>query len=233
VSGRIAGKDPPTLKGVVCAFFGPQGRFFFCEVMGVVMAVWACPVRAFCTTSTHCPYCVDGSEYTPARGAPLHPAAMARHADRRAARQTPAARRGRRARQRGLRAERDAARAFGGTVVPGSGRLDGWPGDVRLPDGWRVEVKERSRGFGWLYRHTATHGAVIWTEPDGLALAALTPAAFAARDRLAPVPVARPGGFRQLRAWLAAEGADVLVCRRRGGPWVVVAPAARFWPAAP
>ena len=187
-----------------------------------------CPVRANCLTPTHCPYCIDGSEYTPRDRRVLFPAVAARKAAQKAARHSPAARRGRRARQRGLKAEREAARTFDATVVPGSGMWDGLPNDLVLPAGWRAEAKERTGHFGLLYRWTARDGVVQWTEPDGVVYVAMAQLVYQSGFRPAPVAHTRTGGFRVIRSWFAAEDADVLVCRRPHQPWLVVIDAAHW-----
>jgi Holliday junction resolvase - archaeal type len=53
---------------------------------------------------------------------------------------------------KGKRREREVARLLGGRRVPLSGAAEGFPGDVVLPCGWRVEVKARRDGFKQLYR---------------------------------------------------------------------------------
>jgi hypothetical protein len=187
-----------------------------------------CVVRVNCLTATHCPYCVDGSEYTPRDRRVLFPTVVARKAGRKAARQTAAACRGRRARRQGLKAEREAARAFDATVVPGSGMWDGLPNDLVLPAGWRAEAKERTGQFGLLYRWTARDGVVQWTEPDGRVYVAMTQLVYQSGFRPAPVAHTRTGGFHEIRTWFAAEDADVLVCRRPHQPWLVVMDAAHW-----
>ena len=188
----------------------------------------ACAVRANCLTITHCPYCIDGSEYTPRDRQVLFPTVAARKAARKAARQSPAARRGRRARRQGLKAEREAARAFDAAVVPGSGMWDGLPNDLVFPAGWRAEAKERTGHFGLLYRWTARDGVVQWTEPDGGVYVAMAQLVYQSGFRPSPVAHTRTGGFREIRSWFAAEDADVLVCRRPHQPWLVVIDAAHW-----
>ena len=188
----------------------------------------ACAVRENCLAITHCPYCIDGSEYTPRDRRVLFPAVVARKAARKAARQSPAARRGRRARRQGLKAEREAARAFDAAVVPGSGMWDGLPNDLVFPAGWRAEAKERTGHFGLLYRWTARDGVVQWTEPDGGVYVAMAQLVYQSGFRPSPVAHTRTGGFREIRSWFAAEDADVLVCRRPHQPWLVVIDAAHW-----
>lgn len=189
-----------------------------------------CPVRANCRTPRHCPYCVDGSEYTPRDRRIAFPTVVARRQARRVARQAPAAVRGRQARQHGLRAERMAARSFSGTVVPGSGQYDGLPNDVVLAGlGWRVETKWRRQGFRLLARWlAASPGLLCWTEPDGVVLYALARPVFLTGWHTDPVVKQRPGGFPGLRRWLAAESADALLLSGPGDGWIIVMDARHF-----
>lgn len=95
-------------------------------------------------------------------------------------------------RAKGLRRERELAKLVGGERVPLSGAAGGsFSADVRMPNGWRVEVKARAAGLKSLYAWLA--GA------DVLALKADR------QDWLAVLPAARfpallgaeaPGGFR-------------------------------------
>lgn len=170
-----------------------------------------------------CPACVDGSDYTPVRGAPPHPAATARAAARRATRAaqraTPAARLGRAAKRKGTRLEQEIARVFQGLRVPYSGMLDGFPNDVLIPapgrrppaagspaaraawyarHGWRTEVKGRADAGRLLYRAVAQADVAAVREPGG--------------PWLFVVPAARwqAGGDPALAPWAAAPTATVL-----------------------
>jgi len=195
---------------------------------------------------THCPYCVGGSEYRPRDPAVPFPARVeaqaARRAIRRAARQTPAARGGRRSARKGRRLEREFAQRFGGTRVPLSGALDGLPNDVRLPNGWRAEVKGRATGGGRVYGWLAQADAVAFRAPGRPWLVALPEPVFAAwlsgawRPRLPATPEAGAYGpvtlaVRDAAAgvgtwyrWLAAEDADVVGFRADRRPWFAVVP---------
>lgn len=125
-----------------------------------------------------CGLCVHGSDYHPAPGGPRHPLviqhAAERQAARRAHRTAPVVVRGRANRRAGHQAEQRIARLLGGTIVPGSGQLDGLPNDVRLPDGWRAEVRRRDHGFRTLYRALGDADVALWTpDPTGPSLVAL------------------------------------------------------------
>lgn len=58
---------------------------------------------------------------------------------------------GRSAKQKGNRGEREFAELTGGHRVPLSGAVDGYEGDVILPNGWMAEVKRRKSGLKTLY----------------------------------------------------------------------------------
>jgi len=126
-----------------------------------------CAVRATCQTAMHCPWCVEGSEYTPVRGGPLHPAVQARHDNRRIARRLhralPAVQRGARNRRHGQLAERRTAHQWHGVVNRGSGRFESRPNDVYLP-GWQLEVRERLHQFGSVWRVLQTADG-LWVAP--------------------------------------------------------------------
>lgn len=198
----------------------------------------ACPVAANCRASTHCPFCIDGSEYRPIdRRVPFPAAAEARRrhaAARRAQRASPAARSGRRSVRKGRRAERDAVRLFGGERVPLSGQLDGHPNDTVLPNAWRTEVKARRDGFGWLTDRLVRQPVLAIHTPDGPSLVAMAGAVFqtgpdAVPDPLRTDPLAWPPAFcvtrrrvKQLWNWLTAEQADALLVKIDRQPWVVL-----------
>jgi hypothetical protein len=209
---------------------------------------WAarCPVGANCRVPTHCPYCVDGSEYRPVDRAIRFPTTVARAAARRSARttarQSAASQRGRRSARKGRRAEQDAVRYFGGRRVPLSGALDGLDNDVVLPNGWRAEVKARAAGLSWLYADLRQHDWVGIRGPDGRWLVAMTGArwrvGFSPQDRaavravpwrLGSVTTDSVSGCLKARArvdtlwqWLAAESADVLLFKADRQGWLVM-----------
>jgi hypothetical protein len=63
---------------------------------------------------------------------------------------------GKRQRDKGARREREFAHLVGGERVPLSGAAGGsFAGDVRLPNGWRVQVKARADGWRTLYAQLA------------------------------------------------------------------------------
>lgn len=205
-----------------------------------------CPVRMNCTDPSCCAFCVNGSEYRPRdRHIPFPARAealVARREARRAARQSPAAKRGRAAHQKGVHLERTAARHFQGEQVKGSGRFEGLPNDVVLPETWRAEVKGRTQGLGLLRRWLRTHDLVAFREPDGPWRVAVTdlrfrvgpvgvdttplltfdPALHPTLGRLTVKAVTRPGGFRQVHHWMVAEQADVLLFKADYEDWLVV-----------
>ena len=191
----------------------------------------ACPVRAACLHPTHCPDCIDGSEFATRLVGIVHPAHEAAHAARRAVKQarkeaqhSPAAERGRRSAHKGRRVEHEAARFFGGRRVPLSGALDGLPNDVVLPapgqpvpadldaraeyqwllahGGWRAEVKGRRTGLEWLTTRLETVDWVAIHQQDGPWLYAVS------GDRF------RQGVDVEVADALRAEG-----LRPRLGPW--------------
>lgn len=117
-------------------------------------------------------------------------------------------------------------------MVPGSGQLDGLPNDVRLPDGWRAEVRRRDHGFRTLYRALGDADVALWTpDPTGPSLVALW------ADRLAlvhekqwltrPWAVARVDSRRlgALTRWLLhdrRERPDCLLLWAPPDPWICV-----------
>lgn len=209
---------------------------------------WAarCPVGANCRVPTHCPYCVEGSEYRPVDRAIPFPAAAARQAARKAARQaaktTDASRRGKRSARKGRRVEQEAARYFAGKRVPLSGALDGLDNDVVLANGWRTEVKARASGLSWLYADLSHSDWVAFRDRSDRWLVAVTGerflAGFSAEERTAiqAVPwrlgvVAASGlqGCLKERArvdtlwqWLQAENADALLFKADRRGWLVI-----------
>lgn len=201
-------------------------------------SVSPCPVAHHCQQPTHCPYCIDGSEYVPDAARVPHPAQVAarqaRQAARRGARQTAAAQTGRRSVRKGRRVERAAVQYFGGERVPLSGMLDGHPNDTVLPNGWRAEVKARHDGLGWLIARIAETPVVAVQTPDGPSLIAVAGAVFRVgppavpepyrADPLTWPPTARVTRKRvkQLWDWLTAEQADVLLIKIDRQPWLVV-----------
>ena len=211
-------------------------------------ATWVarCPVGANCRVPSHCPYCVEGSEYRPMDRAIRFPAAAARQAERKAARQaaktSDASRRGKRSARKGRRVEQEAARYFGGKRVPLSGALDGLANDVVLPNGWRVEVKARASGLSWLYADLARYDWVAVRDPADRWLVAVTGerflAGFSAEARAAiptapwqfgVVATAEIRGCLKARAkvdtlwqWLAAEHADALLFKADRRGWLVI-----------
>ena len=215
---------------------------------------WAarCPVGANCRVPTHCPYCVEGSEYRPVDRAIPFPAAAARQAARKAARQaaktTDASRRGKRSARKGRRVEQEAARYFAGKRVPLSGALDGLANDVVLPNGWRAEVKARASGLSWLYADLARYDWVAVRDPAARWLVAVTGERFLAgfapseRTALQAVPlqagVVATGGVRgclkarakvdTLWQWLEAEHADALLFKADRRGWLVICDAAHW-----
>ena len=215
---------------------------------------WAarCPVGGNCRVPTHCPYCVEGSEYRPVDRAIPFPAAAARQAERKAARKaaktSDASLRGKRAARKGRRVEQEAARYFDGRRVPLSGALDGLSNDVVLPNGWRTEVKARASGLPWLYTDLERYDWVAFCDSDGRWLVAVTGerflAGFSAEERTAiqTVPwqfgVVAPGGVGgclkararvdTLWQWLAAENADALLFKADRRGWLVICDTAHW-----
>jgi hypothetical protein len=208
---------------------------------------WPCPVRDNCQTPRHCPYCVDGSEYTPRDRRVVFPSVAARQAARRAARRAwrydPRRLAGLRARRKGRQGERDAVQFFRGTAVPGSGQLDGLPNDVVVALGWRAEVKRYASAGRRLYQALAHAEAVVvpglptlWAM-DGRRFRAGPGEARWPLDAPAPegwrvTPMTTP--LRTMRRWLATEHADVLLVRADQQGWLAVMDEAhaRAWHAA-
>lgn len=130
-----------------------------------------CPVVENCRDTTHCPYCVGGSEYRPIDRRVEFPTAIERREALRLAkaahRQTVAYQRGKRAAHKGKRLERELARFVEGHRVPLSGALDGLPNDVVAKNGWRLESKGRGGGFGLLFRWLGEAEVVALREPEG------------------------------------------------------------------
>lgn len=54
-------------------------------------------------------------------------------------------------RDKGARGERELAELLGGRRIPLSGAMTGYANDVELPNGMKVEVKRRAKGFKQLY----------------------------------------------------------------------------------
>ena len=125
-----------------------------------------CSVRSHCQTATHCPWCIAGSEYTPDAYHVRHPAALAAHHARQAARrqhrQLPAVQRGAHNRRQGLATERFLARTMHGRVNPGSGRWDQRPNDVYVAD-WQLESRHRHGQFGQVWRLLASADGIRLT----------------------------------------------------------------------
>lgn len=194
-----------------------------------------CPVAQHCQQPTHCPYCVDGSEYVPDAARVPHPAQVAarqaRQTERKVQRQQPAAQAGRRSVRKGRRVERDAVHYFGGARVPLSGMLDGHPNDVVLPNGWRAEVKGRRTGWGNILQRVTLTSVVFLPQP---ALVVIAGAVFRVGPAAIPPPFRQdlqtwPADARletarvtQWVAWLTAEAADVLLIKIDRQPWLVV-----------
>lgn len=198
---------------------------------------------ANCRTLLACPYCVAGSEYTPRNRQilfPDHAAARAtRRAERIARRTSEPGRRGWRANKMGRLAERESARVSGGTVVRGSGRLDGLPNDMVDPAGWRWEVKQRGSGLARWYRALDRAQLVALRDPRSPWLFGLWddwfqvggPPALAAWIRHSdPVSgaVGRwrceaatvPNGVWTVWQWLQAEQADGVMARVGRQRWL-------------
>lgn len=135
--------------------------------------------------------------------------------------------------------------------MPLSGILDGHPNDVVLKNGWRVEVKGRSRGlsliYGWMeeadvvaFRETGQDWLfamgrqrfTLWADGDlsgwrgamRRILSRLDPAGpvIVLPDRSTMVCRERRSGFSTIRRWLAAEKADALLFRGDRREWLVV-----------
>lgn len=215
---------------------------------------WAarCPVGGNCRVPTHCPYCVEGSEYRPVDRTIPFPAVAVRRAERKAARQaaqaTEASRRGKRAARKGRRGEQEAARVFAGERVALSGALDGLPNDVVLPSGWRTEVKRRASGLSWLYADLERYDWVAFCDPADRWLVAVTRERFLAGFSSEECAVilntawhvgeARAGDRRgRLRArakvktlwqWLEAENADALLFKADRHNWLVICDSAHW-----
>ena len=196
----------------------------------------ACPVRASCLHRTHCPDCINGSEFVTRVVGVVHPAHQATQAARRAVKQarqeakhSPAAERGRRSAHKGRRVEQDAARFFGGHRVPLSGALDGLPNDVIVPapgqhvpadlearagyqwllahGGWRAEAKGRRAGLEWLTTRLASADWVAIHRPDGPWLYAVTGERFRQGFASGVVDALREERFRpRLGPWEGPAG---------------------------
>lgn len=196
-----------------------------------------CPVAANCCVPTHCPYCVEGSEYRPLdRGIPF-PAHAERQAqatrERREWKESAAHKGGKRSALKGKRAEREIARLLGGRRVPLSGALDGLPNDVVLPNGWRCEVKVRRRGLERFYRGLAASDVLLIEEEElprlaVMGLHALQAVMAGAASHLEAVPFPRPGGTATIRRWMAAENAAVLLFKADRKGWLAVIEADRM-----
>lgn len=219
-----------------------------------MVAPWAarCPVGDNCRVPSHCPYCVEGSEYRPINRAIPFPATAVRQAarrvERKAAKQTDASQRGKRSARKGRRVEQEAARFFGGTRVPLSGALDGLANDVVLPNGWRAEVKARATGLSWLYADLADYDWVAIRDPADRWLVAVTgerfQSGFSTEERAAihrtpwQLGSATAGSLRgclkarakvdTLWRWLEAEDADVLLFKADRRGWIVLCDAVHW-----
>ena len=132
----------------------------------------------------------------------------------------------------GREAERAAARVVGGTVVEGSGQLDGRPNDVLIPFGWRSEVRRREGAFGLLYRALAETDWAWWETPrEPLAVVPTTLLEWAVAD---PPPTwsarwttQRLNGHRltTVTRWLLEDAREHPDCLQLWGPprgWLVV-----------
>jgi len=128
----------------------------------------ACPVEANCRAATHCPYCIQGSEYQAIDRRVLFPAEVERKEARRVAqvlhRMTPEYRTGKRSAHKGRRLEQELARLVEGHRVPLSGALEGLPNDVVARNGWRLESKGRADLFGTIYRWLGESDVVAFRE---------------------------------------------------------------------
>gem|GEM_PF-1088882 len=195
-----------------------------------------CPVIANCLASTHCPFCVDGSEYQPIDRKIVFPTQAARIAARKEWRKSMAFRNGRGNARKGRQGEREVARLFGGQRVPMSGILDGLPNDNVLPNGWRVETKRRKSGLTRLYTRL-TRGDVdvlIVEDEDGPPLVVAPRTIW---DLLGSPPslkgvrwarVVWAGGTKTIRRWLSAEQADAVLFRADRRDWLVIFEASRL-----
>ncbi len=195
----------------------------------------SCPVKGNCKTPTHCPFCVNGSEYRPIDRSVLFPAEAARVAGRKVAKRewktTEQYRGGKRSARKGKRLEREAAAVFGGARVPLSGALEGLPNDVVLLDGLRAEVKGRGNGFGVLYGWLAKADVVIFPSVHG-DLVLMGSAHFQCLQAgVLPETwrvLRKDRSLKQLEDWLAAEQADLLLLKADRRDWLVVLRAAVY-----
>lgn len=141
-----------------------------------------CEVRWNCNTPTHCPFCVDGSEYSPKNKKVPFPSQARRERERKDARRqhkrSASYKSGRSNQRKGKRREREVAKLFGGARVPLSGIMDGHPNDVLLDNGWRVEVKARGSGLGVLYGWLEDADVIAFREPGGTWLFAMSGSSF-------------------------------------------------------
>lgn len=146
-----------------------------------------CPVRDNCSNfDMQCWYCVvpDGgavpTQYAPIDRRVLHPATVEyrqrQRTERKMAKQTDAAKRGKRNKRNGYRSEKDGERElarYGFKRVPLSGALDGHPGDLRrdVPDGRSIrmiENKRRVNALGYVEAWLAQEGAdAVRLDPGG------------------------------------------------------------------
>lgn len=117
-----------------------------------------CPVADRCRArGAACAWCADGSAYDgpgrfPRQAAPApQPDPVHR-------------RRGQHNQRKGRRLEQAFAHRFGGRRMPLSGALDGHPGDVVLPQGWRYECRGRETGYALAYRWVAIAGWAVVTD---------------------------------------------------------------------
>lgn len=122
-----------------------------------------------CKNPTHCPFCIEGSEYRPIRKDVPFPLQAQRARERKTAKRehkkSAAYQSGRRSKQKGGRLEREVCKIFSGIRVPLSGIMDGHPNDAILQNGWRVEVKGRRTGLGLLYRWLDNVDVVAFRAP--------------------------------------------------------------------
>ncbi|MCY0884252.1 MAG: hypothetical protein OWV35_00015 [Firmicutes bacterium] len=117
-----------------------------------------CPVADRCRArGATCAWCADGSAYAGPGRYPRVPVPRTQP--------DPAhRRRGQHAQRKGRRLEQAFAHRFGGRRMPLSGALDGHPGDVVLPNGWRYECRGRETGYALAYRWVAAAGWAVVTD---------------------------------------------------------------------